>query len=153
MTKQCGCGYWFSYSPMNEVRANVASGCISLFPPSVKFSNWCKSTISLTIVPLKLFLRRLCRVVLRVSVSSSSCAMVLVLVTLCPVSRLLPPTDRDDDWCSPRLHHHTPHTAPRCSRGYTGQVTSLLLRSHGSFSASERTPKSLPVYGQFLFLN
>ena len=149
MTKQCGCGYWFSYSPMNEVRAKVASGCISLFPPSVKFSNWCKSTISLTIVPLKLVLRRLCRVVLRVSASSSSCAMVLV--TLCPVSRLLSPTDRDDDWCSPRLHHHTPHTAPRCSRGDTGQVTPLLLCSHGSFSASEGTPNSL--YGQFLFLN
>ena len=151
MTKQCGCGYWFAYSPMNEVRATVASGCISLCPPSVKFSNWCKSTISPTIVPLKLVLRRLCRVVLRVSASSSSCAMVMVLVTLCPVSRLLSPTDRDHDWCSPRLHHHTPHTAPRCSRGDTGQVTPLLLCSHGSFSASEGTHNSL--YGQFQFLN
>ena len=95
MTKQCGCGYWFSYSPMNEVRAKVASGCISLFPPSVKFSNWCKSTISLTIVPLKLLLRRLCRVVLRVSASSSSCAMVMVTPRVSfDVERLLNGTQR-----------------------------------------------------------
>ena len=67
----------------------------------------------------------------------------------CPVSWLLSPTDRDRDSCSPRLHHRTHHTAPRCSRGDTGQVTSLLLCSHGSFSGSERIPNSL--YRQFLF--